>query len=254
MELNSIADDLTKRHILTFRLAVMGISGCGKTTFTLALIDKLKKKCRFDRLVLCGNTIEIQPGYDKLRMNNSMYVLKKIPNFSDLCKFKDAHSDDNFKILLVCDDLDKNQYETDNFGKLVQQGRHLNLSVIIITHCVTYLPPSLRYEFNYAVIMKAYPELLPMRAYKSICKELQNSRILDKEFFANVLAETGTVCMYLPNAYAKLIVDPILFAIEKYDVHLFDVNIFTKRAIFFEHVFREFETLTDDDKKIVSRV
>lgn len=135
---------LHNRH--PFRLLVTGRSKSGKTTQVVQMIMKLWVWEHWDDLYIFCPTYD-QSAYNRLRP----YITKHFKTLSNEAMFKISKRNkaNKRRTLIIIDDC-SNQQELHEHGRkgifdeLCNNGRHYNISIIVVTQNIKSISPSLR--------------------------------------------------------------------------------------------------------------
>lgn len=115
-----------------FTLTLAGSSGCGKTSFALCLLDRLKELCtvqRFERILWCLDAETPASDipeelYDLVDAGHNIHLHKGVPSFTN---------DSRRPRLIVLDDLMNSVYSREVSELFSKHSHHRNLSVILVT-------------------------------------------------------------------------------------------------------------------------
>ncbi|AYP74098.1 DNA packaging protein [Fowlpox virus] len=130
-----------------FRMVILGGSGSGKTTYLLSLfktfVNKYKHIFLFTPLINPSYNYYVWPDhiYKIADFNELEYVLMKMRD--DLSNLeKKGSSDHNF--LIILDDLGDAQLKSKILPWLVNTGRHIKMSIVMICQTYRHVPPNCR--------------------------------------------------------------------------------------------------------------
>ncbi|QRY19000.1 ORF-130 [Teiidae poxvirus 1] len=130
-----------------FRIAILGGSGSGKTTFLLSLFKTFI--IRYKHIFLF--TPILNPSYDYFIWPDHVYKIATPEELEySLSKMKQdlmdlgKKSSTNHKFLLILDDLGDMQLKSKILPWLINTGRHIKLSIVLLCQTYRHVPPNCR--------------------------------------------------------------------------------------------------------------
>jgi len=144
-----------------FNMVVSGPSNCGKTVFTLKLIDNLQTMCDPvpQKVILAYS--EYQPQYDKLARLPFVELVEGVPDFEQLKQDKQTPK------ILITDDLMCEMKTNENLTKLFSRGsHHWNCSCVHLVQSIFYEGLKVpRRNATYMVLFRSPADTLQVQTY-----------------------------------------------------------------------------------------
>jgi ABC-type lipoprotein export system ATPase subunit len=166
-----------------FIMSVIAPTGSGKSVLISNLIRKYYYQV-FDKIYFCSSNVAerngIQKVYDKSYEKIEFDELRIFPTINnEIIDYiqKDIEADDDFNdspedfhSLLVIDDLitEVNSSKNKNIIKFVLKSRHLNCSVIIVSHKMNFLPTIIRNNLTDIVLYRSKSKQEIETIYKNL--------------------------------------------------------------------------------------
>ncbi|ALA62519.1 virion assembly protein [Turkeypox virus] len=139
-----------RRSLLTdyFRMVILGGSGSGKTTFLLSLFKTLVVK--YNHIYLF--TPILNPSYDYyvwpdhvFKINTPDELEYSLARMKDnLVTIKKAKDTTNHQFLIILDDLGDMQLKSKMLSWMVNTGRHIKISIIMLCQTYRHVPSNCR--------------------------------------------------------------------------------------------------------------
>lgn len=143
-----------------FTLIVSATRGCGKSHMVRHLFEKYWKK-QFDIvIVFCGSDYidtyaEFIPG-QLLYSDYQPEVIDRVYTQLHECR---GYGKNGFRTLVIMDDIMSETLKSDeSIRKIFRDGRHQNMSIVVIGHTLTDFNPKWRSCINYVIAFRA-PDL-----------------------------------------------------------------------------------------------
>ena len=131
----------------------------GKSELTGYIINKFKDD--FDKIYVVCPTEPVNHFYEKSGIVDKKCIFDKLHDdwveqlIKKMSKINDNKpKDDRTKILLILDDLvcDYNTHDSDTLNKLFVRGRHINISVIVISQYINLISPVIRNNSDWLIV------------------------------------------------------------------------------------------------------
>ena len=131
----------------------------GKSELTGYIINKFKDD--FDKIYVVCPTEPVNHFYEKSDIVDKKCIFDKLHDdwveqlIKKMSKINDNKpKDDRTNILLILDDLvcDYNTHNSDTLNKLFVRGRHINISVIVISQYINLISPVIRNNSDWLIV------------------------------------------------------------------------------------------------------
>jgi hypothetical protein len=192
------------------RMTVFSFSGGGKTTFVSQLIDNQEEA--FDK------PFEKIYYFAKFSSSVPINIRNKVIFQSDLPTEKHLENSGNERVLIVLDDLAHCVYDSPVVQIMSQQGRHRNLSYIILTQNLfsrQRLARDINLNSNYIILLRVVRDLQCIQSLSRQLTPLDPSR-LSKIYYK-----------YITQPFKALVID---LNVECNDLLRFRSDVFNEEA------------------------
>lgn len=147
--------------------------------------------------MIVSNTGALQDSYKALTFASHLPVLTNLPLFESFQTFVQAAKDENFRILLILDDVQQNLLQSKSLEQYIRQGRHLNLNILLILHNIVHIPINTRQEFDLCFVLQSKLPTDQLVAIKGLTARFETfSQHLNSIQFVDNLR----YCIYIPKS------------------------------------------------------
>jgi hypothetical protein len=152
----TVKDDF---NILNKTVCICARRNSGKSELTSYIVNEFKDK--FSKIYVVCPTESVNHFYEKSKIVDKKCIFDKLHDdwvnqlIEKLSKINDNKpKEERTNVLLILDDLvcDYNTHDSDTLDKLFVRGRHVNISVIVISQYINLISTVIRNNSDYLIV------------------------------------------------------------------------------------------------------